>query len=267
MHQIAIEQQHKSFALVHRYLKRAQKRRAKYADKNAEDIRLTVGEPVFYRVHNKKNKLNLNWQPGWRIVQVTSPTTYLIHNQLTGCTTKANVVHLRRAPVDEWVAPKIGIPEGRALRKTNYVVPPDNDSDSNGSCCSSDSENVPLAKLVKRCRKERDDSEAEDDIPQMELAKRLRESDVQDESGSESVSSSSTHLYGLDGFKAPLSMHSGEEDNSGSLSENSDENMSVNEFCSIPLRQKRKQSKKQSNKKDNVKDILLALTRMLEASN
>ena len=63
------------------------------------------------------NKLNINWQPGWRIVQVTSPTTYLIHNQLTGCTTKANIVHLRRASVDEWVAPKTGNSEGRALKK------------------------------------------------------------------------------------------------------------------------------------------------------
>ena len=144
----------------------------------------------------------------------------------------------------EWAAPKTGTSEGCALRKTNYVVPPDNDLDSNESCCSSDSENIPLAKLVKRYRKERHDSEAEDDIPEMELAKRLRESEVQHESGSESVSSSSTQSYGLDDFKAPLSMHSGVEDNSGSLSENSDENMSVNEFCSVPLRQKQKQSKK-----------------------
>ena len=123
--------------------------------------------------------------------------------------------------------PKTGTSEGRALRKTKDVVPPDNGSDSNESC-SSDSENISLARLVKRYRKEREDSEAEDDIPQMELAKRSRESEVQDESGSEFVSSSSTQSYGLDDFRPHLSMHRGEEDNSGSLSETLNENMSVN---------------------------------------
>ena len=35
-HKIAIEQQHKSFILVHQNLKRAKKRQAQYADRNSQ---------------------------------------------------------------------------------------------------------------------------------------------------------------------------------------------------------------------------------------
>ena len=35
-HMLGLEQQHKSFVLVHRHLKRAKKRQAKYADRNSK---------------------------------------------------------------------------------------------------------------------------------------------------------------------------------------------------------------------------------------
>ena len=37
-HQIALEQQHKSFVLVHKYLKKAKKKQAKYANKNRNEM-------------------------------------------------------------------------------------------------------------------------------------------------------------------------------------------------------------------------------------
>ena len=68
MHNISIEQQHKSFVLVHKHLERAKKRRAKYANRNTKLVTFEVGDPVFSVVDKKKCKLNLNWQIGWRIV-------------------------------------------------------------------------------------------------------------------------------------------------------------------------------------------------------
>ena len=53
------------------------------------------------------------------------------------------------------------------------------------SCTSShdesSNEDPPLAKQVKRCRKQRETSSDEDDIPLMELAKRMREKDADEE--------------------------------------------------------------------------------------
>ena len=56
------------------------------------------------------------------------------------------------------------------------MVPP-NDPDSNLSD-ESEMEQEPTQKLIKRCRQERDASTDEDDIPLMELAKRLKERDA-----------------------------------------------------------------------------------------
>lgn len=43
---------------------------------------------------------------------------------------------------------------------------------------SESDENIPLAKLAKKCRHERETSEDEDDIPLMELWKRLRHREI-----------------------------------------------------------------------------------------
>ena len=122
LHKIALEQ-HKSFVLVHKHLKRARKRQAKYADRKAKDIQFEVGDPVYYKVNNKKSKLNLNWKPYYRILEKTSPVTYKIKHQLDGSVIKVHAENIRKAHVDEWQTPNVG--EGRLLRKTNYVIPPD----------------------------------------------------------------------------------------------------------------------------------------------
>lgn len=107
MHQIAIQQQHKSFVLVHNYLKRTKKRQAKYADRNAKEISLEVGDPVYYKVHNKKNKLNLNWKPYFRILEKTSPVSFILKNQLDGSTVKVHPQDIRKAHVDQWETPTV----------------------------------------------------------------------------------------------------------------------------------------------------------------
>ena len=167
MHKIALEQQHKSFMQVHRYLKKAKRRQAKYADKNCKDIEFAVGDPVYLKNHIRKSKLDRRWNPYWRIITKTSPVTFVIRNQLDGKTTKTHAEHLRKANIENWDIPTDT--EGKPKRRAAYAVPPD-ESDSDDS--SSD-DSVPLAKLAKRYRKERENSDNEDVIPQLELRRRL----------------------------------------------------------------------------------------------
>ena len=44
-HNIALQEQHKSFAIVRNHLKRATKKQAKYADKGAKTVEFEVGDP------------------------------------------------------------------------------------------------------------------------------------------------------------------------------------------------------------------------------
>lgn len=173
-HKISLQQQHKSFLLVHQNLKRARRKKAKYANKNAKLIKFEVGDPVYYKNFTRKSKLESKWKPYFRILEQTSPVTYIIKNQLTGATTKVHAEQIRLANIEDWDIPT---ENGRPLRAANYVVPPvvDNSNDS-GSAYSadSDSENdVPLAKLAKRYRQERNNSDSESSIPLLELRKRL----------------------------------------------------------------------------------------------
>ena len=63
------------------------------------------------------------------------------------------------------------------MRKATYVAP----MSSTSSDDESSNEDPLLAKQVKRCRKQRETSSDEDDIPLMELAKRMREKDADEE--------------------------------------------------------------------------------------
>lgn len=108
--------------------------------------------------------------------------------------TKAHQELLRLAPIDEWKIPQDA--EGRPIRKAAYVVPPESETKNsdnedseidldpqpiNESLSNSDeepSEKAPLSKLAKRYRKERDDWSSEDDIPLMELSKRIKQRDT-----------------------------------------------------------------------------------------
>jgi hypothetical protein len=214
-HKIAIEQQHKTFTMVQRILKRSKKRQAKYANRNAVDIDLKVGDPVYYKNNQRQSKLQSKWKPFYRIIEQISPVTFKIKNQLDGKVTKAHKELLRLAKLDEWEIPKND--QGRPLRKAAYVVPPESESDTpesdgesdnperfneenneqnadyesnepvysdNDSLVSdqlsetemgSEEENIPLAKLAKKFRKERENSSSEDDIPLYELSKRLKQ--------------------------------------------------------------------------------------------
>ena len=178
MHQISLEIQHESFMEVHRNLKKAKRTQAFYTDRKAKPVSFQIGDPVYYKNFNKKNKLDVRWRPYFRIIEKTSDVTFLIKNQLDVTTTKAHAEQLRLAKIDEWEIPKND--DGHRLRRTRYVVPPESESETENESNTSDSnlepENQdPLTKLAAKYKNERTDSSSESDIPLMELQRRIRE--------------------------------------------------------------------------------------------
>ena len=169
LHQIALQEQHKSFTLVRRYLKQAKKRQAKYADKGTKQVEFQINDPVYYKNNQRKGKLDCKWKPFYRIIERKGPATYVIKNQLNGSTCKVHAEMLRAANLDEWDIPTTH--DGRPMRRTAYAIPPEQSSDEHDS----DSEQEgPYEKLAKKYQKEREDSDDEDNIPLMELSKRLK---------------------------------------------------------------------------------------------
>ncbi|CAC5397875.1 unnamed protein product [Mytilus coruscus] len=164
------QQQHKSFMLVHKTMKKSKQKQAKYANKHSKDIKFEVGNPVFYKNHRRASKLSRKWTPYYRIIEQTSPVSFILKNQLDGTTTKAHAEQIRLAKLD-WEIPNNN--QGKALRKAAYVVPVESQSEDSSDDESIDSD-TPLNQISKRYKKERENSDEEDDIPLMELSKKLR---------------------------------------------------------------------------------------------
>ena len=140
-----------------------------YADRNSKEENFQIGDPVYLKNHRRTSKLDIKWKGYYRITDQTGPLTFVCRNQLDGTTTKTHARHMRHAKIDEWKVPKDT--EGRLLRRTTYVVPPEEESSSEG-------ETTPLQKIVRHKQQERDGSSDEDDIPTMELRRRLRSRDT-----------------------------------------------------------------------------------------
>lgn len=222
-HRLCLQAQHEAFVSVHRHMKRAKRRQAKYADRNAKTTGFKVGDPVYIKKHVRDNKLQPKWEPYYRVIEKKSPLTYKLKNQLTGKVVTSHAEHLRLAKI-EWEEPTVTAPG----RPTTYVVPPaeateeddaDNDEivgggyygdtlsdedadgeesaaeerdepsnrprsqdqetrrDESESDISSLEDSIPLKELIRLRKRQREDSEDEDDIPLAELRKRIRTRD------------------------------------------------------------------------------------------
>lgn len=225
LHQIALENQHKAFTIAQRIMKQSKRRQARYADmKHGKTEELKVGDPVFYINNQRQSKLQNKWQPFYRIIKQTVPVTFEIKNQLTGRVIKAHQELLRFAPIDEWKIPQDA--EGRPIRKAAYVVPPEPETETensdnedseidldpqpiNESLSNSDeepSEKVPLSKLAKRYRKERDDWSSKDDIPLMEFSKLIKQRDAFKPETDEQVSEDEPSMNGDEHFDSDNTM-------------------------------------------------------------
>ncbi|XP_060071985.1 uncharacterized protein LOC132551825 [Ylistrum balloti] len=219
LHQIALEQQHKSFMLVHKNLKRAKQRQERYANRHTKPVEFKVGDPVHYRNHLRKNKLDNKWALYYRIISQTTPVSFVIRNQLDGTVTKAHAEHLRLAKIDEWEIPHK--PTGRPPRRAKFVVPPTDSADADSESSDSD---IPLADIARRFRRERSSSSGEDNIPLMELTKRWKRAQISNSPPDRSShSASDSNGSTVNPVEAPSS-------NSASDNVDSDhESMSVNQ--------------------------------------
>ena len=99
---------------------------------------------------------------------------------------------LRLANIADWQVPKTK--DNRQLRDAAYAVPPQA-LDSELSSDSDSKMDIPLAKLAKKYRHERQTPEDEDDIPLMELAKRMI---CQKESVSPHLSNDDSQIENMD---------------------------------------------------------------------
>lgn len=82
-HKIALEQIHRPFLMVHKNLQKAKQKQSKYADKNSQDVDFKVGDPVYIKNHRRTNKLDNKWTPYFRIIEQTSPVSFIVRYQLT----------------------------------------------------------------------------------------------------------------------------------------------------------------------------------------
>ena len=55
LQKIRPQEQHKSFVTVRNHLRKAKKRQAKYADRGTKEIEYKIGDPVYYKILEKKN--------------------------------------------------------------------------------------------------------------------------------------------------------------------------------------------------------------------
>ncbi|CAC5412417.1 unnamed protein product [Mytilus coruscus] len=149
-------------------MKKSKQKQAKYANKHSKDIKFEVGNPVFYKNHRRASKLSRKWTSYYRIIEQTSPVSFILKNQLDGIATKAHAEQIRLAKLD-WEIPNNN--QGKALRKAAYVVPVESQSEDSSDDESIDSD-TPLNQIAKRYKKERENSDEEDDIQLMELSKK-----------------------------------------------------------------------------------------------
>ena len=92
--QICLQNQHKSFTVVNRHMKEAQKRQKEYADRGSKDDNFQVGDPVYLRNHRRTNKLDVKWSPFYRITKKTGDLSFHVRSQLDGTETKTHARHL-----------------------------------------------------------------------------------------------------------------------------------------------------------------------------
>ena len=164
VHKLALEKQHESFMLVHKHLREAKKKSARRFDENADDAHFKVGDPVYVKNHTRKSKLD-NYASGfYRIVEQKSPFTFKVRNQLDGTVLDKNARHMRHAKIDSWKITKQE--KNRKLRRARYVISPSSDTEPQA-------EQEPLDKLVQMKKQHRSGSSDEEDIPKLELTKRI----------------------------------------------------------------------------------------------
>ena len=71
-HQMALQEQHKSFVHVRNHLKKAKKRQAKYVNKGSKAVEFQEVDAL-YNKKQRGGKLGKKWKPFYRIIEKTGP--------------------------------------------------------------------------------------------------------------------------------------------------------------------------------------------------
>ena len=104
--------------MVHNHLKKAKKRQARYAYRNAKYIEFQVGDLVYVKKRKRSSKLEGKWLPYYRILEKRTPV--IIENTVDKSTEKVHAEHLHFENL------KWEIPKGKNLsRKARYVIIPE----------------------------------------------------------------------------------------------------------------------------------------------
>ena len=121
-HRLIIEQQHKTFVRARDRISRAQKKRNYAINKDRRKVEIDVGDPVYYRAHNRQGKLDQKWRLYYRMVEKTSLITFIIWNQLAGKVKRVHANNLKLAELREWENPQVEN-NGRSIRQSTLAVP------------------------------------------------------------------------------------------------------------------------------------------------
>ena len=122
-HRLVIEQQHKIFVQAQRRIKQAQKRRDSIVDKSHREVKLDVGDPVYYRKRFTQGKLDSRRNSYYRIVEQKSLVTFIIWDQLSGKVKRAHVNDLKLVELRSWETSTIEN-SGRPIKQSILAVPP-----------------------------------------------------------------------------------------------------------------------------------------------
>ena len=174
-HENILERHHKAMITAQQNQKRARERTKRYHDRQAREPKLKEGDPVYIFKSAREGKLDVKWEPYYRIVRITSPVSYVVRNVLTGATRRAHALHLQKAKLD-WEIPAPA-ESGRPLRRATMAAPATDlgsvsESPSVGTDESfSEDDCIPLARLQERLRARVSDHSS-DSVPLARLRNR-----------------------------------------------------------------------------------------------
>ena len=116
-----IEQSRVSLSIAAKMLERMRENQKRHYKNRKSVHTFKVGDLVLLRKHNK-DKLELKWEPNYKIIRLPHLWSAVVENQFTGRTKRCNVSDLKiKHPAEDWDIKPATI--GRAARFVNH---PDN---------------------------------------------------------------------------------------------------------------------------------------------
>ena len=116
-----IEQSRVSLSIAAKMLERMRENQKRHYKNRKSVYIFKVGDLVLLRKHNK-DKLELKWEPYYRIIRLPHLWSTVVENQFTGRTKRCNVSDLEiKHPAEDW-----DLKPATIRRATRFVNHPDN---------------------------------------------------------------------------------------------------------------------------------------------